>query len=371
MENKIVSKNLNILDALRGLASIYVLVGHARWLLWEGYHEGYKLHPGAYNFVDKVGMYFFSLFQFGHQAVLFFFVLSGFVIHWSVSKRVDKSGKFEIGDYLLRRFKRIYPPLIAAIIFTCFFDRIGLFQNLPIYFSHTQYSSINENIHPVLNWNSLLGNLFFLQTVYTPVWGTNGALWSLMYEWWFYILYIPIGWLFRKHKVATSIFVLLVWILNAEYGVNVLLLKMVINYFIAWYIGVLLADFLMYKTVNIKAPIGYLAVILAVSCLRYYNGIGKDIALAIGIVVFLYFVLTTNKFSYLGKLHKLGGFSYTLYVVHLPLICLLSGYVMHTSGGTLPMHSFYVICGIIVALPFAWALHLITEKPFVTKHKVK
>src|SRR5665213_1414486 len=36
-------KYLQFLDGLRGLAALYVMVGHARWLLWEGYREGFRL----------------------------------------------------------------------------------------------------------------------------------------------------------------------------------------------------------------------------------------------------------------------------------------------------------------------------------------
>jgi hypothetical protein len=59
------SQNLLFLDGLRGLAAFYVMVGHARWLLWEGYGEGFQQHPGSYSIVNKVLMYFFSLFKYG------------------------------------------------------------------------------------------------------------------------------------------------------------------------------------------------------------------------------------------------------------------------------------------------------------------
>jgi peptidoglycan/LPS O-acetylase OafA/YrhL len=33
----------------------------------------------------------------------------------------------------------------------------------------------------------LLGNLVFLQAILVPTWGSNGPLWSLAFEFWFYI----------------------------------------------------------------------------------------------------------------------------------------------------------------------------------------
>ena len=37
-------RNLVFLDGLRGLAALYVMVGHARWVLREGYSEGFLKH---------------------------------------------------------------------------------------------------------------------------------------------------------------------------------------------------------------------------------------------------------------------------------------------------------------------------------------
>ena len=78
------------LHGIRGLAALYVVVGHARWLLWEGYSGGYIKHPEKYTFFEKIQVYFFTSFKFGHEVVLLFFVLSGFVIHLSSNKFFDE-----------------------------------------------------------------------------------------------------------------------------------------------------------------------------------------------------------------------------------------------------------------------------------------
>lgn len=40
-----------------------------------------------------------------------------------------------------------------------------------------------------VNVTALFGNLFMLQDVLTPTRGSNGPLWSLSYEWWYYCLF--------------------------------------------------------------------------------------------------------------------------------------------------------------------------------------
>jgi hypothetical protein len=47
-------EHLLFLDGARGLAALYVLIGHARWLLWEGFADGYLKHPEQYPFFSKV-----------------------------------------------------------------------------------------------------------------------------------------------------------------------------------------------------------------------------------------------------------------------------------------------------------------------------
>jgi len=368
MYKPLIKENLKNLDALRGIAACYVLIHHCRWLLWEGFETGYSKHPETYNWFNKIFVYLMSAFKFGNEAVLFFFVLSGFVIHYSVSRRIQKEGKFSITEYLVKRIRRIYPPLLIALLVAWLLDTAGMKLGYPVYFSQTAYPSINENIHPHLDLTTLLGNLFFVQKIYTPVWGTDGALWSLMYEWWFYMLYVPLLFLFRKNKYITTAGVFLLWILSLLYGNYMpLLAHKVLNLFIIWYAGMLLADVLIEKTFDIRAGLVFLFAVAFSGAALAFSVIGKEVILTALITAFLYFVLTTRIFNALLHLEKLGAFSYTLYAVHMPLICLISGWLMHRNQGRLPAHFGYAFAGTLLALALGWILHLAGEKPFTKK----
>src|SRR5260221_14339115 len=111
-------ESLLFLDGLRGFAALYVMIGHARWLLWEGFHEGFSLHPELYNGLEKLVAYSTLLVRYGHQMVMLFFVLSGFVIHLRYSKALHNgsSEPFDLIPFLIRRLKRIYPPLVFALL---------------------------------------------------------------------------------------------------------------------------------------------------------------------------------------------------------------------------------------------------------------
>ncbi|MBS1567448.1 MAG: acyltransferase, partial [Bacteroidetes bacterium] len=196
--------DLKILDGFRGMAALYVMIGHARWLLWEGF-SGYANHPAAYSLPEKALVYFFSVFRFGHEAVLFFFVLSGFVIHLRYARLISRGDyvPFDAGDYFKRRARRIYPPFLFVLLFTFLLDGLGRYLGYSIYFHATPNKLINTTIpfdHSIIN---LLGNLIFWQNDYITVWGSDTPLWSLKFEWWFYMIY-PLMLLLNRKSISAA-----------------------------------------------------------------------------------------------------------------------------------------------------------------------
>lgn len=112
--------------------------------------------------------------RFGPEAVMLFFVISGFVIAYSVAQK-----EMTFWEYFVRRFRRIYPLFLVALL-------LGVADYL---FFRKQPIPVRE----------LVGNLFMLQdlgslkpgTWFAPFAGV-APLWSLAYEWWFYLLFSPV-----------------------------------------------------------------------------------------------------------------------------------------------------------------------------------
>jgi peptidoglycan/LPS O-acetylase OafA/YrhL len=110
--------NTLFLDGMRGLAALYVLMRHVTWVP----------APESSGIIwRRILAAIEHVFRYGHMAVIFFFVLSGFVIHLRYAKQLqnDPAGaKFDWGEFVFRRVKRLYPPLIAAILVTSVFDYV-------------------------------------------------------------------------------------------------------------------------------------------------------------------------------------------------------------------------------------------------------
>lgn len=191
-------KRIVVVEAVRGFAASYVLVGH--------------LFPHTAGWT--------VLFRFGQEAVIIFFVLSGFVIMHSTLAHPDKS----FHGYLARRVVRIYPIFLMALA-------------LSYALSATW----------TLDAGALIGNLLMLQDssfakpgVLFETFEGNSPLWSLSYEWWFYMMFFPLYRFVdaRAHlPIVTAAAVLAVIAYNAIHVQPLLF----IAYFPLWWAGVEIA----------------------------------------------------------------------------------------------------------------------------------
>ena len=369
---------LQFLDGLRGLAALFVVVSHARMLLWEGYQDGYLKHPQDYSLIGKMLVYFFAIFKEGHSAVLFFFILSGFVIHLNYAKKLkaDPQTTFDLGSYLIRRARRIYPPMLYALLVTTALDALGKRLHFPIYSLDTPYAYLDNNLSFSHDAITLLGNLAFLMKSAVPVWGTNGPLWSLHFEWWFYMLY-PIFWVFTKRSIplATFLIVALFFLAFSPGLWHGFFLRNIFMYMLSWWFGVLLAD--VYQK-RISISFSYLSVLSFSFLLTYVLPgswqilIVKDTFIAlsfVGVLAFCFFLQEKGKaFPFLERLKLLGDFSYTLYVTHFPIMVFLSGWLMSQNPGhILPAHFTWVFISVPITMFLAYLAHFAVEQPFTKK----
>lgn len=153
--------NFDNLSMLRGLAALYVVFNYARGYLFAG-----GTHLSAIkelDLFDKLNLAFLKLTSLGQEAVILFFVLSGFSIAHSL--RVNNNAII----FITNRFIRIYSPYLFSLLFVIFIANI---------FS---YSSWSEDYLSYLN---IFKYLFYAKSDG----GFTSQYWSLAYEVIFYLL---------------------------------------------------------------------------------------------------------------------------------------------------------------------------------------
>lgn len=135
---------------------------------------------------------FYFLTGFGHEAVMVFFVISGYLVGGKVWI-LYREGRFGWRRYLADRLSRLYAVLFVALVLGAVLDWSGylFFNSYGLYNKgHAgQIAVLGTAPFDRMGWLDFLVNAFFLQTIAGPPFGSNGPLWSLAYEWWYYILF--------------------------------------------------------------------------------------------------------------------------------------------------------------------------------------
>ncbi|MDT8997931.1 acyltransferase [Paucibacter sp. APW11] len=166
-------KKLDAVEAARGLCASYVVLAHVFQII--GYRYDWK--PEWPLLVNLCSGY-------AHEAVLFFFLLSGFSIHYvNVDRSLSRWA--EVRHYLYLRWRRVYPIFAVTVLGILGLYGLGLALQLPHY----------EKIWRTLDWREVWATLgFVVDRVYVcghwfePM-PTNPPFWSLSYEMSYYLIY--------------------------------------------------------------------------------------------------------------------------------------------------------------------------------------
>jgi peptidoglycan/LPS O-acetylase OafA/YrhL len=331
------------LDLLRGVSALLVCANHLRAAMFVDY----AALKGNSVFIKL----FYFLTGLGAQSVIVFFVLSGFFVGGSVVKRWQA---FSFVDYLLARLIRLWVVLIPALLLTLVVDQF-ICRVAPDLFAGADFATINSGPdgHYSSSFATFLQNLFFLQTVTAPVFGSNGPLWSLSNEFWYYMTF-PLFFLVFDYKGRRQVQIgagLAVLVL----GATVLQDKMA--GFLVWTLGAGVYCTPRFQrmdrpwTLFLLASMVFLAALI-MSKSHLVSGTLEMGALGIGVSLL---ILALREMPPMpprlaAASEWLSRSSYTLYLVHFPFVLLT--YVLFFRGEqfTLNMHSGLLFCGSLGAL---------------------
>ena len=352
------------LDLIRALAAWAVMWGHLRADFFVDYSQLQHHSP-------LLGSIYF-LTGFGTEAVLVFFVLSGFLISSAIFSR-RASGIWSWRDYTIDRSSRLYVVLIPGLLIGMLWDTLGssVFASTGVY-SHPLASFGLLVVQGRLGVGTFLGNLFFLQTIVCPTYGSNGPLWSLANEFWYYVLFpvaLAAGLSWKQRSVREAI---LLTILAA--GVAAFVGWTILSGFLIWLSGTVLVLAYSKWMISSRGSLVLYAfassALLAVTLVAARTGrsavLGDNLSVGISFSIFLFALLQMSSGAvgayYSRIVRLLAGFSYTLYLLHFPLLLFLKAWLVPSQRWQPDFaHLGYGLAIGLGALGFAWVVSLFTE----------
>jgi len=186
----------NNLDFLRLFFSLSVLITHSYAL------SGLPEHDALYLFSKGQAV-------FSHTGVQGFLIISGYLITKSLLRSAS------LTDYYFKRILRVFPALIVVVCFTaiiCFFFSTKSFHDYFFHYSFRDYIFFNTILKTQLYLNGVFTTNPYPSTV-------NGSLWTIPYEFFFYIVlsflffirfnYKLLRWLFLgAYIISATLFIL-------------------------------------------------------------------------------------------------------------------------------------------------------------------
>jgi peptidoglycan/LPS O-acetylase OafA/YrhL len=313
-----------------------------------------------------VFLYHFTLPLPGSPAVMVFFVLSGYFISSSTLNSLNNN-RWSWKFYLINRVTRLWIVLIPGLLLTLMWAKI-------------QFSLFGVNhIATYFNMKGFLGCLFFTQGILNGVYGLNVPLWSLSYEFWYYILFPCILLIFYSKKFSIKIFYL-IFSIAISYFVG----RIIMEYFVVWLLG---AAIPLIKPINIiskykkflLAGAFFLILILATKfpyeIINTKNAavgspglsIFADYIMGFVSAIFVYIIVSSykgNASSLFKKTSKyLAGFSYTLYLTHYPVFNFYVAWRESKEWTFTGLNSLLIkMFVLVIVMIYAWIVALLTEK---------
>ena len=313
---------LSSLDLLRGLAALAVCYFH--------------FTHGNPDFLSKSNFLYVSG-RFGFLGVDVFFVISGFVIPYSMYR-----GSYHLKDFgrfLTKRVVRIEPPYLVSIILVLFLNWVSTLS--PYY----RGSAFN------INFEALALHLGYLNAFFNFPW-VNDVYWTLAIEFQYYLLIALLFPLLVHPEKKFSFGVIIL------FGISGFLLSshdFIFNYSLLFIVGILLFQF----------QVGYLSkkefgAFLLIALIFIFVKFDKRYLVA---ALLPYFFITYFEFN--DKISKfLGNISYSLYLVHIPI----GGRIINLCEGRFHdefIRSIFVFVALVISIASAWLFYKIIEKPFI------
>ena len=333
------NSRFHLIDALRGIASMWVVLYHA----YEGSHIDILAGILPTIVVD-------TLFKMGKAGVPIFFVISGFVISHSLT--YDKINNNYFLLFILRRSIRLNPPYWASILLFLFFTWVSAkIKHEQIIFETS---------------NTIIANIFYAQG-FLELKNINEIYWTLCLEIQFYLVFCLLtsvtqylGNYFNKINVLVLFGMAIIAML---WPLGLLKENLFPGLFLPHWHAFLLGVFAYWswkkKVTNIFFYI-YSALIFTGAVFFYST-------FSIAAVLASLFIHECSRFGYISSmnwkwLQFLGTISYSLYLTHNPITGASFFIIYKLIGNSVESQLLAIIIDIIACTLFAYFFWWCFEK---------
>lgn len=353
MEGRLLKGRISELDSLRGLAALTVLFGHIL---------------STFPPLPKFLMYSpLRIFWAAHEAVILFFMLSGFVL----TLPFLKVRKINYGLYLVKRILRIYVPYIVAIFVSLLLMKLSQ-RGTKIDIRWIQNFWQND-----FSFLDLINHLLPLSNFNTDA--LDPVIWSLVHEIRISIIFPFLVLLVLRLKwyqsLLSAIIFSVIGVIIAFSGFDVSQGYLNSYAYTIHYVAFFIAGSLLainkniitkwFNKFNLKVQISIL--VLGVCIYTLQNGLGyfveiggnlfiREWFISIGAGVLIIVTISANWVSILlskEPIKFLGKISYSLYLYHLPIMI----FAFYTLNEILPQ-----LIIILIVLPLIFVVSTLSFK---------
>jgi peptidoglycan/LPS O-acetylase OafA/YrhL len=356
------------IDGLRGFACLIVLCHHCY------FHGGSYLYPTIQ--VSNWKLSLSSLFYYGYSGVELFFVLSGFCLTYSIIKSPNKVVDWR--QYFINRVRRIYPAFIATMVILFGLSFIIHSQKLDVF--------INEKFLEMPTFKHLLLSLSFVSLSF------NTSFWTLCVEWRWYLIVPLMIFIYKRFNIlGTFIFSMAISLIYATFiqPSSSVLLKFILSplalYLPLFVLGILAAHLLVTKPSSLVQDyiIRYSKWGVLASFIPLFIVVPPEpnlefsYARIVPFGVFYFFLLVAALYdSNFQKMFSwkplvfVGEFSYSLYLIHLPIIQAIHIFTKPMNWSDQTQFFFYQGFVLTLCIVLGYLFYLLFEKPFLKKRNV-
>ncbi|MBS1727986.1 MAG: acyltransferase [Armatimonadetes bacterium] len=364
------STKLEFIEGMRAVAALYVVIGH-----FCGMVDAKFLDTGK-SIASPLLQALMSPFWHGHLAVAAFIVLSGFSLQYGLYQRGD-GRVYGLGKFFKRRALRILPAYYAC---------------LGLSYLVCQYVTIpNGNVPPFRNYvpiskESLWAHIFLVHNWSVDwLYKINGVLWSIAIEFQLYLVFPFMILIMQKRSPLTLLILTIiptVLVVNYLPGAG----KTYTWFAILFVLGMMAAHFSYRPSLKIgpKAGTGiFLSLVGVAITAKIVMGalsqgkifdtptlISSDITFGLSTATLLYAMTVApgswiERFFSLKWLVRIGIFSYSLYLLHHPLLQIFYVHKPAWVLGSEMTMGYLLLAALPSILIISWLFSFIFERPFV------